>query len=181
MMTRYIQNQDFDIIQCGHLSLLPLAFMLGKVKKKKIIYETAEFTIHDFFARLPKVLSSLEKAIYFFENIFVSQVDGVICVPSKDNIYANRYSRFNKNVTVIKNVPDFSRQTYNHQEIKTLKRKYSGKKLIIFSGTINEANGAFILLDVIHLIKQSFPDVLLLLAGTIQDKDKKNFLKNILS
>ena len=56
-----LRKEDPDTIHCTHVSLLPLAALVGKASKKKVIYEVSDFYIFQSFERLPKAFGFIEK------------------------------------------------------------------------------------------------------------------------
>ena len=164
-MFRKILKENCDVIHCGHFALLPLAVIGGKLRRAKVVYDVSEFFSMDFFRRLPKILRPLEKMADRIEGFLVKKVDGVICVPSYKNLYFKRYTRHNNNVQVIMNVPDVNTGNPCREKVKQLKEKYAGKRIIIYSGGLLEQRGAFTILEVLAILQDRFPNILLLYIG----------------
>lgn len=162
---REVSNVHCDVIQAGHLCLLPLALWLGRSKKAVVIYDVSEFYMLDFFRRLPKWLSWAKLFGDFLEDLFASKASGIICVPSMNDFCAKRYRRLNKDVQVILNVPEKSNTYSNPQKCISLKQKYQGRPIIIYIGGIFKERGAITLVESINILKKTFPDILLMFVG----------------
>lgn len=179
-MAKALLKEDHDIIHCGHLALLPLACIFGRLKgKKKVVYDVSEFYSLDFFRRLPKCLRPIEKAADFLENILVACSHGVICVPSRGNLYVDRYSRYNSNIDVISNLPDL--ETGNPDPIKVveLKKRYSGRLLVVYCGRIFREGGVFNLLEALNIVREEFPNVMALFLGNMIGDVEKEIRENL--
>ena len=162
-----IFHEGFDVIHCGHFALLPLALIMAKIRKAKLVYDVSEFFIDDFFRRLPRILAPIHTLATMFESIFVKHVDGVICTPSYQKIMENRYIKCNPNVLVIMNVPELVNEPGNTDALENLVQIYLGRQIIIFSGSILLERGALIILEAVSKVKLLFPNVILLYIGTI--------------
>ncbi len=67
----------YDIIHCHDFDTLPLGFLLGKLRGKKIIYDAHESYVDMLEANLNPLL---KKIIYTFENFLINKVDIFITV-----------------------------------------------------------------------------------------------------
>jgi len=177
-MGRAMIREAFDVVHCVHLALLPLAVVLGKLKNRRIVYDVGEFYTVGFFARLPRFIRCFETAALKFEDLLVKMVDGVICVPSISSLYADRYRRHNKNVQVIHNVPDTKNSAWSKEDVVALKQQYCDRKIVIFSGRINERNGAYRAIDAFDKVVKKFPEALLLFLGDTR-KDQMSLEKKV--
>ncbi len=172
MFFKKIINERFDVIVCGHSALLPLAVIAGKTKKTKIVFDVVEFYIQDFFIRRPVFIRWISPIIRFFENLLVKLVDGVIIIPSYREIYSGRFRRYNSNITIIKNVPVLGGDAPEVEECnEELNRKYEDNKVIIYAGSISYEWGITKLLESVLIIKETFPEVKLVILG----KPERNF------
>ncbi len=167
-------REKFDVLVCGHFFLLPLGVIVGKIRKGKVVYDVMEYYIHDFFMRLPKGLRWLANAAYLIENLLVKMCDGVVTVPSYQECYSKRYNKYNSNVAVIKNVPEITNDNnLNVKEPNEIKQKYQDRKIIIYVGLLCEQWGTLKLLESLVIIRNIFPEVILLIIGnSIRGYDK---------
>lgn len=166
-----ILRERFNVIHCGHLSLLLLALVAGKMRGGKVIYDVAEFYTVGFFERLGERFGWLEKLLLGFENLLVKRVNGVICPPSIANVYGRRYRAYNHNVRVVMNVPELADNYDSEMTNSSLGKAYERRKVVIFSGTINKRNGAYKILEALPGVIAQFPETLLLFVGDAK-KDK---------
>ena len=171
-MARLILREEFDVIHCGHYALLPLCVSMGRLKKARVIYDVAEFYSKGFFGRVPDFLQRVEKVANFIENRLVEKVSGVLCPPSRSDVYYKRYRRHNKNTRVVMNVPELKERKVCEEQLVSLRTKYSGRRVIGFCGVIDERNGAFEILAALPEIAREFPEVLLLFIGIIGVREK---------
>lgn len=106
----------FDVVHCHDLDTLPLGFLLGKLKRKPIVYDA-----HESFPDMlegsvhPKVRRGLVK----LENFLIRRVDLLITVGEK--LRRNFASRGAKHSVVIgnwKRLQDFSRMEAQNLEVR---------------------------------------------------------------
>jgi len=173
-----LQKIDFDIIHCTHLMLLPLAIILGKFKKSKIIYDAYEMHSIDFAKYSSFASGLIRKTVEFIENLLVSQCNCILTIDSINSFLAKRYKKFNKNVFVLYNVPN-KVQKIDSQKLEILKRKYIGFKLLIYIGGIFEDKGLTKLLEILAIVKKRIPAIKLLMIGSFRKSNEKllNYLE----
>lgn len=172
-----IKEIKCDVIHCTHLLLLPVAVFAAKKKKCKIVYDAYERYAVDFADYyVPFFKSQFRSLIESVENFFVRRVDGILTIPTVDEILAHRYKRLCRNVEVICNVP-FSTFRIDDALLRRLSFKYKDRLLMTYVGGLTEDKGLFRMVDVLNLVKDKFPKVLLLLIGNFDSPQlEKDFL-----
>ncbi|OQX54880.1 MAG: hypothetical protein B5M53_05295 [Candidatus Cloacimonas sp. 4484_209] len=161
---RTLQNEEFDVIHCIDLFLLPAAIYVAKRKKAKIVYDAKERYIiymSEYFLFLRGIM---KKLIETLENFLVKHVDAVLTISTNKEMFEKRYKRFCRNVEVIYNVPDLSAKS-DKIIIENLRNKYQGKYILAYAGELGEQKGLNILPEVIKLVREKFSQVLVLLIG----------------
>lgn len=178
---RALRGKEYDVIHCTHLMLLPLALLVGRIKKAKVVYDAYELYSIDFTEYIPYftgVRSVLRKMIEFFENRLVSRTDCVLTINTVNGFLTKRYAKYNDNVTVLYNVAGLDPDT-DYEKLRELKEKYGGFKVIIYVGSITKAKGSLKLLDAISIVRKGFANVKLLLVGALKESHKGEVLRYI--
>ena len=173
-----LMRENFDMIYCQHLLMLPVALFVAKMKGTKIVYDAYEMYSIDFSNYVPYFSEVLKKIIEFFENKLTMLTDCIITIDSVNNFLANRYRRFNKNVCVLYNVPD-SEPKIDLEKFRKLQEKYKGVKLLIYVGGINKSKGFRKALEALILVKKQISNVKLLLIGSLDNASEKDSLEYI--
>ncbi len=108
----------FDVVHCHDLDTLPLGFLLGKLKRKPIVYDAHESFPDMLEGSVPRaVQSGLER----LENFFIRRIDLLITVGEKlRRHFADRGARHSVVVGNWKRLSDFSRST---EEIREIRRR----------------------------------------------------------
>lgn len=163
------KNQNFDIIHCHNLQLLPLGFYLKKIMSIPLVFDSCE---PDYFALYPSVLHS---AVLAFENLMVKRADVVVV---HNEYQVNKYRNIgHPKVLLIGSYPtlDMVRQSTLEPIEKKDKRD---KKNIVFGriGSIYRDNGIEEMLAAFRLLLKRRDNIQLFFAGRIfeayQDKFK---------
>lgn len=135
---------DADIYHFHDPELIFVAYLL-KLKGKKIIYDVHEDLPRQLFAKpyLPKPFAYLfSYVIERFENIFASRFTGIITVTP---FISQRFSRLNKNVSIVCNFPLLSEFSFE----TSVKKKQNE---ICYAGSITEERGLFYMLQAMEKI-----------------------------
>lgn len=173
-------KEEFDIIHCTHLYLLPAVIFGAKKNNAKVIYDAygryAISIAENYFPFLKSVMIRLMEII---ENILVKRVDGILTISSVNEVFYKRYKKFCKNVEVLYNVPSLSTHI-NELEIAKLKDMYKGRYIICYVGGLEKDRGLFRLVEILDLVKKQSRNILLLLIGEFCSLgDKEKFLERI--
>lgn len=107
---------SFDVVHCHDLDTLPLGFLLGKLKRKPIVYDA-----HESFPDMLEgsVPPALQRGLVFLENFFIRRIDLLITVGEKlRRHFADRGARHSVVVGNWKRVREFSRTEQQKLEIR---------------------------------------------------------------
>lgn len=112
--------RDLDIIHCHDFDTLPLGFLIGKLKRKKVVYDS-----HESYAEMlgPNVKDFIKKTIIVVENFLIRRIDLLITVG--EILKQEFIKRGSQNVAVVgnwKRIEDFNFP----KEIINEKRKEMG-------------------------------------------------------
>src|ERR1017187_7792774 len=106
----------FDAVHCHDLDALPLGFLLGKLKRKPIVYDA-----HESFPDMLEgnVHPAVQRGLTLLENFFIRRIDLLITVGEKlRRHFAERGARHSVVVGNWKRLRDFSRSEHQNQETR---------------------------------------------------------------
>lgn len=106
----------FDVVHCHDLDTLPLGFILGKLKRKPIVYDA-----HESFPDMLEgsVSRTMQRALVRLENFFIRRIDLLITVGEKlRRHFAERGARRSVVVGNWKRLGDFSRTGQQNREVR---------------------------------------------------------------
>lgn len=153
-----LMKKDFDIIHCHDFNTLPIGFILGKLWRKRIIFDAHE-SYSDML--VDNVLGLIKRITFIVENILIRHVDLLITV---GELLESEYKRRGAKKTCVignwKSIEDFK---IPEEEIyQEKKRLHIPDKLIVsFMGLLNKDRKILPLIDAVKKNK----DVFLILAG----------------
>jgi glycosyltransferase involved in cell wall biosynthesis len=107
---------SFDVVHCHDLDTLPLGFLLGKLKRKPIVYDA-----HESFPDMLEgsVSRAMQRALLGLENFFIRRIDLLITVGERLRRYfAERGARRSVVVGNWKRLGDFSRTGQQNREVR---------------------------------------------------------------
>jgi glycosyltransferase involved in cell wall biosynthesis len=107
---------SFDAVHCHDLDTLPLGFVLGKLKRKPIVYDA-----HESFPDMLEgsVHPRVRSALTHLENFFIRRIDLLITVGEKlRRHFAARGARRSVVVGNWKRLEDFSRTGQQNEEVR---------------------------------------------------------------
>ena len=142
----FLLFNKFDIIFSNDLDTLLPNFLVSRIKKKPLVYDS-----HELFTEIPELIDRpLVKSFWeFIEKIIFPRLDHIITV--SDHIAAFYYEKYNKQINVIRNAP-FKLNHYSHSlsqnmvSFKSILHKCSGKK-IIYQGSLNKDRGIELMIE----------------------------------
>ncbi len=106
----------FDVIHCHDLDTLPLGFVLGKLKRKPIVYDAHESFPDMLEGNVPR---AVQDALVLLENFLIRRVDLLITVGEKLRRYFDgRGARRSVVVGNWKRLGDFSRTPRENRELR---------------------------------------------------------------
>lgn len=123
-----------DVFHCHDFDMLPIGFLLAKLKGRKVIYDSHECYVD----MLMNVSAGIKNVITNFENFLLQRVDAVITVGEILGAYFTQ--RGAKKVEIIGNWK--SPQTFNFSEQKIREKRkllgLEGKFIITYIGFLNK-------------------------------------------
>jgi glycosyltransferase involved in cell wall biosynthesis len=152
----YLLFTDVDLIFANDLDTLPAAFLVSKLRKIRLIYDT-----HEYFTETPELVKRpfIQTIWKKIENIIFPRLLDIITV--NDSIARLYGEKFKKTVLVSRNIPS----SYLPEKLKTRKELELpvDKRIIILQGTgINIQRGAEEAVEAMQYIKNA----VLLVAGS---------------
>ena len=150
---------SFDVVHCHDLDTLPLGFLLGKLKRKPIVYDAHESFPDMLEGSVPR---AMQRALVGLENFFIRRIDLLITVGEKLRRYfAERGARRSVVVGNWKRLSDFSR---------------TGQQNLVVRRQLGIPDGAMAIVCITQLLKdrkieellaaiEDRPDVYVILGG----------------
>jgi glycosyltransferase involved in cell wall biosynthesis len=106
----------FDVVHCHDLDTLPLGFLLGKLKRKPIVYDAHESFPDMLEGSVPR---TMQRTLVRLENFFIRRIDLLITVGEKlRRHFAERGARRSVVVGNWKRLSDFSRTGQQNREVR---------------------------------------------------------------
>jgi glycosyltransferase involved in cell wall biosynthesis len=106
----------FDVVHCHDLDTLPLGFLLGKLKRKPIIYDAHESFPDMLEGNVPRIV---QRALLHLENFLISRIDLLITVGEKlRKHFAQRGARRSVVVGNWKRLSEFVRTKQQNQGVR---------------------------------------------------------------
>ena len=106
----------FDVVHCHDLDTLPLGFILGKLKRKPIVYDA-----HESFPDMLEgnIHPAVQRGLSLLENFFIRRIDLLITVGEKlRRHFAERGARHSVVVGNWKRLGDFSRTGEQNRQVR---------------------------------------------------------------
>jgi len=149
----YLLFVKADIFLANDLDTLPAIFLAGKIRRKKIVYDS-----HEYFTEVPELVNRprIKRTWEFIEGLIFPRLNSVYTVNSSiAKIYSTKYGI---PVKVVRNMPS-ARQ---HGSVPgTLPAGFTDRPVIIYQGAVNVGRG---LEEMIHALPL-MPDYHLLIVG----------------
>jgi len=146
-MLFYSLKQNITMVHAHDLNALPVAFLISKMKRVPLIYDSHELWSESTHGKYPQWVISFAKRIEIY---CAHRAKHVITV--SESIAEHLKKLFdNKNVSVIRNVP-----SYVHDGSFNLFREKFGipssTPIFLYQGLISEARGVKMILDALALL-----------------------------
>ena len=107
---------SFDVVHCHDLDTLPLGYMLGKLKRKPIVYDAHESFPDMIEGNVPR---AIQGGLVRLENFLIRRIDLLITVGEKlRRHFAERGTRRSVVVGNWKRLRDFSRTAEQNREVR---------------------------------------------------------------
>jgi len=162
-------NKPFDAYHAHDLETLPIAYLLGKIKKKPVIYDS-----HELYTEMKKHHPAARKFWLLLERLLVRKTFANIqTTDSRAEVFARRYHV--KIPIVIRNC-----QPYREVKKNNLFREQlhipMDKKIILYQGMIDPGRGVDILIETMNYLDNA---VLILMGqGNYKNVIKKRLENN---
>lgn len=154
-------RRDFDVIHCHDFDTLPCGIIIGKLKKRKIIFDAHESYIDMLLKDTPGI-RCIKKIISFMETLSLRYIDELITV---GELLKEEYIKKGvKNVWVVGNWKLISDFEFPNEQIELTKQQLripENKLIISFIGWLNEDREIFPLIEAVKRTNSIF----LLLGG----------------
>ena len=107
---------SFDVVHCHDLDTLPLGFILGKLKRKPIVYDAHESFPDMLEGTVPR---GVQRGLVIIENFLIQRIDLLITVGEKlRRHFEERGARRSVVVGNWKRLEDFSRVEQQNQDVR---------------------------------------------------------------
>ena len=147
----FLLFNKFDIIFSNDLDTLLPNFLISRIKKKPLVYDS-----HELFTEIPELIDRpLVKSFWeFIEKIIFPRLNHVITV--SDHIASFYSEKYNKQINVMRNAPfKLNPSTHTLSEnmvsFKSILHKSSGRK-IIYQGSLNKDRGIELMIESMRYI-----------------------------
>ena len=108
-MVKSLRSVEYDAVHCTHLLLLPVCYILARMRNARLVYDVYEFHLLDTHLKLPRPLRPLVAILKAAERALVRRCDLVLTIDSAAGWLETYYRSLNNNVVVLYNVPDLNR------------------------------------------------------------------------
>lgn len=152
------------MVVATHVFHLPLAWRFWSVIW---LYDVAEYFSLSISAYFGPLRLLIRPFIYLFEGLGILRMRAVIGVDSRRGWFKKYLKRFNSRVWILPNVPARADDP-TLEEIRACAVEYDNRRVICYVGGIMERKGLDVALTALLIVKEKFPNVLLLLIGPLR-------------
>lgn len=137
----YLMTKEVDLIFSNDLDTLPAAYLVSKLRNKKLIYDS-----HELFTEVPELINRpIVKWVWQkAEDLIIPHLNQSITVCQSIADYYNR--KYNVDMKVVRNIPVFK----NTKQINQL--SYPDKKIILYQGALNVGRGLEWVIEAMPLV-----------------------------
>ena len=163
---------DASIYHCHEPESFLIALYLMFFKGKKIIYDVHEYYV-DALAELMHL--PIKTFLVFLLNFFILYlIEPFFCqyasaIITADEGIAQRYRKFNDNVTSIFNFP--VAELFNQDNYERIKERFGDSFVVVYVGGLSEERGILDAIKAVHKASMEQPRIKLLLIGSFMSKD----------
>ena len=127
----YLLFHQFDVLVANDLDTLPASFLISKIKRTKLVYDS-----HEYFTEVPELVNrKFVKGIW--EKLEKWMVPKIMHSYTVCNSIAEIYNqKYGTDMKVIRNLPYYHPGDPNPES-----RKLSHEKTIIYQGSVNQGRG----------------------------------------
>lgn len=156
---RAIAYRNPDLLFCAHVSLLPLAVVVGWLTRTPVVYDVVEPYREGYGERDTRLAPVFTSLVTTFERVCLRSVDGITVIDTDGDRLEERYSGFTRNLEVVYNVP----------RLKSCPKRDGAVETVVYAGTINDRKGVPMLLEAFAVVRETHPETTLLLVGDSVD------------
>jgi len=158
MLWRGIRT-SFDVVHCHDLDTLPLGFVLGKLKRRPVVYDAHESFPDMLDGNVP---DAVQGGLVHLENFFIRRIDVLITVGEKlRRHFAERGARRSVVVGNWKRLVDFSRTEQQNREVRQrLKIPEEALAVVCITQLLKDRK-----IDELLEASKQCPDVYIILGG----------------
>lgn len=154
-----------DILLANDLDTLLPNFLISRLKKKPLVYDS-----HEYFTEVPELIDRkiVQRIWLLLERSILPRIHYTYSVSSS---IADKYNeKYSIDMIVIRNLPSRNNSVAKHVDIHGL----NGAKMILYQGTLNTGRG----LDIAIKAMEYISDAVLVIVGDGPDRKR---LENIVS
>lgn len=148
-----------DLFLCAHISLLPLATVIGILTNTPVIYDIVDPHREEYTERESLLAPVVTVIIKRVERLCLGFVDGITVIDTHGDVLRQRYTGYTENLAVIYNVP----------ELKPRPERGSFGNVIVYAGVVDERKGVSTLLEAFSSVRRTHPAAQLRLVGDSVD------------
>ncbi len=173
-MIEALRHRQYNVVHCTHLLLLPVCYILARMRNARLVYDVYEFHLLDTHLKLPRPLRPLVAILKAAERALVRRCDLILTIDSAAGWLETYYRSLNNNVVVLYNVPDLNR-TPPRSLIEEMAQRYRGKEVITYIGGISEIKGVFVALEAASQVLADIPNAHFLFIGRFMGGIEQRF------
>ncbi len=166
----WLSRKKIDMIHCHNLDILPLGYIMKKVKNCKVIFDAHE---PDYYALWPDKWNFFVRLVDRLDIFFAGRVDAVTVT---NNYQVRKYKKAGlKRVDLIGNYPPPAMRIDSGSERKSLNSAVTFGRF----GTFYPAVGLEETIKAFRKVFNDYPEARLLLGGRVVDNYKESFSRQI--
>lgn len=156
-----IRRRRPDVLLCGHISLLPLAVLVGLLTRTPVVYDVVETYEEGYRSRDSPLSGPFATFVTGIERVCLRGVAGITVIDTEDDLLAKRYGGFTDNIEVVYNLP----------WVKPAPERtdHEGTMTIVYAGLVDERKGVPMLLEAFAEVHTTHDAELLVVGGAVDD------------
>ncbi len=171
LLLKRIVRSKADVVHFHDPELIPLAYFVRLISKKKIIYDVHEHIVYDIQDKkwIPNYLKPFVlKAFIFLEKICVPKFEAVIYTTP---VVGKRYLQLSKNAVSVENYS--KKETFSEVGIA------KGSNIIIYLGRVLDVRGVDKVIEAFKYVVAQIPEAKFLIVGDIVPNTYEEYLKSL--
>jgi glycosyltransferase involved in cell wall biosynthesis len=164
-------SEDFDIIHCHDLDTLVAGLFAGKLKGKKVVYDSHEIYPLMVQQILPKIVV---KILFILELLLIKRVDALITVNEVFASYFEEGVGDKTTISVVMNCKDPKNFATSEKEVAEFKERFGMENhfIILYNGWLIPNNGLEELFNAIEMLRGRLEDLLVVICGDGSAKEE---------